>query len=774
MTSSSPPVGATDFSFLFKKHGCQEANPEEDLAKRARRDPFLSPHASADTDMNDQTGLGSSSNSHQNSDCSRQSADATDTDFSRQCAPIEESRQSFLDGVDEFSRQSYVDSGNKLVSPSKPPAHCQVPSRIRRQLDASTDPLCAPRRVERVAHLGDGSCIVLTAGPDPKLYLLEGKVLKNLEMSPEWIGQTCVVLTGILAFDSGKFQIIEVSRGRGGTLSAEAVPIKAFPELDGLDPEQWDACLDSDKKLHVAAVVDVDDDNAKESEDSEEDEETSSPVIFPPPPASRRLIAYHRGGKLKEVCHVPEKANMLSLSRDGMWCAYQVLVGEVEEEAHRGQWYAVKLEVGAVPRLLSPGPIGRVGAVRARFSPDGQSVVYQANHSNKRPITQHMDLFQTSLADSTVAPVRLTRGNLQIDAFDWFGGRGDALWLSCTHTCHLRSYVLSLDTKKIEVVEPPAAFKCVPSWSPITGKRVQSVESLTELEGLWNESTSKVTRLPQPRNFQDIKAEVVEWEGPGGSKVSGALYSSTKAAGIPNLLVWAHGGPTMPCPSLLGNFSNELRQSEPNFTALLRAGYLVFIPSYRGTLGFTDEWSMGSIGKQGSHNGDLGDILTGVAHVQRTHNCGSSAGIFGESYGGYLTTKAMADPEGRKVFQCGVSLYGYINNRRMSLETGDFTWEDEFVGGSAEWPVPERREDTDNQLTSIQGPLLLMHGKEDEVCPLAHSVTVHRVLRQQGVPTKLVVYPGQGHGIDGAKAMRDRDRRILSWFLEHLPPGSGN
>merc|ERR1719399_1908891 len=291
---------------------------------------------------------------------------------------------------------------------------------------------------------------------------------------------------------------------------------------------------------------------------------------------------------------------MISLSRDGMWCAYSVLIGEVEEEANRGEWYICKLTKGARPQKLSQNPIGRVADVRARFSPSGTSIVYLANHSVDRPITKHMDLWLVRLGEFNASPVKLTPGSMQIDAFDWVQDSEDELWLSTTAGCYLKSYVLTVTTKGLKEVGPSCGYKCLPSWNPCTGQKVYAVESVEEFESVYDEKSEKIIRLPQSRVLTDIVVEIVEWEGPGGAKVSGGLYSSTKCPNASTILVWVHGGPTTPWPILRGSFSNDERNAEPNFTALIRAGYLLFVPLYRGTLGFGDEWSMASIGCQGS------------------------------------------------------------------------------------------------------------------------------------------------------------------------------
>lgn len=92
---------------------------------------------------------------------------------------------------------------------------------------------------------------------------------------------------------------------------------------------------------------------------------------------------------------------------------------------------------------------------------------------------------------------------------------------------------------------------------------------------------------------------------------------------------------------------------------------------------------------QGQDEGDLGDILAGITHLTSTGvNTSSRIGIFGGSYGGYMAMRGLAlSPE---VFMCGVAMYGYIHNRWMSYEAGDFTFEDEYLTASrrqSAWPL---------------------------------------------------------------------------------------
>ena len=66
--------------------------------------------------------------------------------------------------------------------------------------------------------------------------------------------------------------------------------------------------------------------------------------------------------------------------------------------------------------------------------------------------------------------------------------------------------------------------------------------------------------------------------------------------------------------------------------------------------------------------------------------------------------------------------------------------------------------------------MLLMHGEDDDICPLSQSLVAFRSLHTRGVPTGLITYPGEGHGFNQPVHRRDRCRRVLAWFLQFMPP----
>lgn len=69
--------------------------------------------------------------------------------------------------------------------------------------------------------------------------------------------------------------------------------------------------------------------------------------------------------------------------------------------------------------------------------------------------------------------------------------------------------------------------------------------------------------------------------------------------------------------------------------------------------------------------------------------------------------------------------------------------------------------------TSRLPPTLILHGAADPIVPVANAYAVEALLRQQNVPHELKIYPGQGHGFEGA-AERDATQRAMAFLERHL------
>ena len=63
-----------------------------------------------------------------------------------------------------------------------------------------------------------------------------------------------------------------------------------------------------------------------------------------------------------------------------------------------------------------------------------------------------------------------------------------------------------------------------------------------------------------------------------------------------------------------------------------------------------------------------------------------------------------------------------------------------------------------------------MGGEKDFNVPIIGSEQMYQALKSLNVPTELVIYPGQFHGITTPSYVRDRFRRYLAWYDKYLKP----
>jgi dipeptidyl aminopeptidase/acylaminoacyl peptidase len=68
----------------------------------------------------------------------------------------------------------------------------------------------------------------------------------------------------------------------------------------------------------------------------------------------------------------------------------------------------------------------------------------------------------------------------------------------------------------------------------------------------------------------------------------------------------------------------------------------------------------------------------------------------------------------------------------------------------------------------VTTPTLILHGEKDLCVPVNQAYAFHRALLERGVPTELVVYPREGHGLQERDHVKDMEERILRWMERYL------
>ena len=196
------------------------------------------------------------------------------------------------------------------------------------------------------------------------------------------------------------------------------------------------------------------------------------------------------------------------------------------------------------------------------------------------------------------------------------------------------------------------------------------------------------------------------------------------------------------------------------------AGYAVVQCNPRGSSGYGS--AHGRAIRGGFGELDAADVLAFLdAALEDPRLDADRVGVMGGSYGGYLTTV----------------LIGRTNRFAAAVSERAFLDPVSFAGSSdIGWSFPEQYLGTDpariaaqSALTGAAGittPTLVIHSEEDWRCPLEQGARLYVELKRRGVPSELLLFPGEGHELSRSGRPRHRLARlehVLRWWARWLP-----
>lgn len=198
------------------------------------------------------------------------------------------------------------------------------------------------------------------------------------------------------------------------------------------------------------------------------------------------------------------------------------------------------------------------------------------------------------------------------------------------------------------------------------------------------------------------------------------------------------------------------------------AGYTVFYPNYRGSTAYGTAFSKQHQNDYaGKEFNDLVDAIGALEAMGLTDK--AKVGITGGSYGGYAS--AWGATALSEHFAASVMFVG-ISNQISKFGTTDIPNEMHLVH-SRKWPW----EDWQGMLEvspiyhvdKAKTPILILHGAEDPRVAPSQSYELYRNIKvRTDTPTRLVLYPGEGHGNRKAAAQYDYNIRMMRWMDTYL------
>jgi len=242
-----------------------------------------------------------------------------------------------------------------------------------------------------------------------------------------------------------------------------------------------------------------------------------------------------------------------------------------------------------------------------------------------------------------------------------------------------------------------------------------------------------------------------------GTMINGLVIKPldyTPGQKYPTILV-LHGGP-------VGQFQNDFNL----YWQLLAArGYAVVAMNPRGSSGRGEKFSLAIWADWG--NKDVQDVLAGVDYAVKQGVADSARlGVGGWSYGGMLTNYVIASDTRFKAAVSGASISNILAGFGTDMYIREYTaelgvpWKN--MAGYLRVSYPFLHADR------IKTPTLFLCGENDFNVPLLNSQQMYQALRHLGLDTKLIIYPGQFHGISKPSYQMHRWGQYLQWYGDHL------
>ena len=270
----------------------------------------------------------------------------------------------------------------------------------------------------------------------------------------------------------------------------------------------------------------------------------------------------------------------------------------------------------------------------------------------------------------------------------------------------------------------------------------------------------QITTSPTPEFFSYnwIDPPIVNFKARDGSEVPARIYKPKNYQPGGPAVIFVHGAGYL--QNVHKWWSSYYREYMFHHL-LMERGYLVLDIDYRASAGYGRDWRTGIYRHMGGK--DLSDHVDGAKYLVTEHGVNDKRiGIYGGSYGGFITLMAMfTEPD---VFAAGSALppvtdWAHYNHPYTSNILNNPQADAEAYKKSS--PIYFAQ--------GLKGALLICHGMVDVNVHFQDSVRLaQRLIELRKKNWELAVYPVEDHGFERASSWADEYKRILKLFTDHL------
>lgn len=200
-------------------------------------------------------------------------------------------------------------------------------------------------------------------------------------------------------------------------------------------------------------------------------------------------------------------------------------------------------------------------------------------------------------------------------------------------------------------------------------------------------------------------------------------------------------------------------------------GYVVALPNPRGSTGFGQKFTDDISGDWGGKC--YRDLMAGADYVEKLPYVDKNRiGAAGASFGGYMMNWFAVSTGRFKTLITHCSVWNF----ESMWGTTDELWFDEWEHAGKPWEVPGKyREFSPHTKADMIGkfktPMLIIHNDYDFRCPIGQGLELFSTLQRQGVPSRFVNFPDEGHWVLKPANSKFWHEEVFHWLKTHVPPG---
>ncbi|HGY56874.1 MAG TPA: S9 family peptidase [Caldithrix abyssi] len=458
----------------------------------------------------------------------------------------------------------------------------------------------------------------------------------------------------------------------------------------------------------------------------------------------------------------PAMWGRFTLSPDGGQLCFESNRDEFEAENTNKDLFLVDVKSGQMRKLTARNQAYDGQPV---FSPDGSKIAYQM---------QKVPGFESDLKRLAVYDLKTNTVSVLTESFDnWtqnyrWAPDGKSVYFIAHEKAHFPLYRVGLDSGRIEKI---ADLKTIDAYdvSP-DGNWLVAVRRTID-------HPAELFRLPVQGNWRDKKAQRLTFfnkaiEDSVDLRPAKEVWIKSPKTGlrIHTFIILPHNfDPTQKYPLILNVHGGPQYQWYDGFRGDWQVypgyGYIVAFPNPHGSTGygqaFTNAISRDWGGKVYEDVMAVTDYLAKLDYVDENR-----MGAMGWSYGGYM----MMWLEGHTTrFKALAAMMGVYDLPAMYGSTEEL-WFPHWDLGGAPWENPDlyARFSPHNYVNNFATPCLVITGERDYRVPYTQSLEFFTALQKKRVPSRLIVFPNDGHWPGYVTSMPFYYNAHLDWFHTYL------